>query len=146
MTNIKILFILATYSMIQMNAQADTWFEKNLKHDGLYKIMLPDHYHPAQENNCMEPSELDIKSGFIHASFGHQVGNTIEKFFKEAPFIFIAELNINALIEAGITIKIEQNKPGGAAYPHLYNAWKIPYCAVCKVFDYKNKATLPGND
>lgn len=102
-----------------------------IKNEVLYKIcLLKDFDGKAKE---IKESELDKKSGFIHLSFGYQVQNTINKFFKDTNFI-LAEIDTNKL--NGI-LKIESNKKGGQKYPHLYDLKSITKDSIINLIEYK---------
>lgn len=102
------------------NPEVKSYME--IKNQALYKIFSPEDFN--EKTKEINLSKLDKKSGFIHLSFGHQVENTINKFFKDTDFI-LAKIDSNELEENGSVLKIEANKNGGDKYPHLYNLKSI---------------------
>jgi len=113
------------------------WFDTDIKKDALYKIVIPEDYNATTTDNCIKLSERDKTSGFMHVSYGHQAKRTIEKFFGSEPIVLLLELDKDILSQRGITVKDEQNKPGGDLFPHVYGTNKIPLAAVKNVVTYK---------
>lgn len=114
----------------------------SLVDSSLYKIVPVQHFDQANRDNCVKPLSLDQKSGFIHASFGTQVPGVLRKFFGDAKELILLELNQEVLQENGTVIRVEENKPGGTKYPHLYGAQKIPMTVVKRII----KATRGSDD
>jgi|GEM_PF-3692397 len=103
----------------------------------VYKIVDADDFDEGNENDCIKLSELDLKSGFIHASCDSQINSILKKFFTGKGSVLALELDLDVLKNAGIKLVMECNKPGGKVYPHLYGAQKIPLNAVKNKFEYK---------
>jgi len=122
--------------ILEKNNKNQNWFETNLKADALYKIVVSGDYDKNQEEDCIKPSQLDLQSGFIHASYGRQSQATVEKFFKDAPKVLLIELDKNVLQQEGFDVKDEQNKPGGTFYPHIYKVKHLPQKAIRMVLEY----------
>ena len=112
------------------------WFKKNIKLNGLYKIVVPSDYNSLQEINCIKPSFFDIQSGFIHMSYGHQAQNTIEKFFSSNEKILLIELDKRTLEQNNFTVRDEQNTPDGAFYPHIYEVNFIPKKCILTILEF----------
>lgn len=100
-----------------------------------YKIIPVSHFDKDNLENCVKPLELDIRSGFIHFSYKHQVDGVLQKFFNNFEQIIILEIDPEILQENGSELKVEANKPGGEKYPHLYGSRKIPMAVVKKVIE-----------
>lgn len=116
--------------------------ENNLLQDAFYKIVEEKDFDKNNLQDCLKPSALDIKSGFMHLSFGSQVMGTLQKFFSETKGLLVLEIDVKALCKNGIELKVEANKPEGPKYPHLYARYglaKIPVSAVKKVFDFSGR-------
>lgn len=111
-----------------------------VKHGALYKLVLPNCFDKTKTDDCVVLSDLDRQSGFIHASYGHQVTRILDKFFASATEMLALELNDAVLTEHGIQIKPEANKPGGDVFPHLYGVQKIPVAAVKEIKTLKKNA------
>ena len=94
--------------------------EIHLKEASLYKIVSPKDFVGTNEKNCIKTSQLDQESQFMHAAYGKQVKNIVNKFFKNEKILFLLELDLDELKKNGITLKPEANKPGGEIFPHLY--------------------------
>lgn len=103
----------------------------------VYKIALVSDFDQSNELDCVKLSELDLKSGFIHASCKNQIESTLKKFFKGQPKVLALELDLEALQESGIRLVAECNKAGGRVFPHLYGEKKIPLKAVKNVIEYQ---------
>lgn len=112
----------------------------NLKHNALYKLVLPGSFDRAKGDDCVVLTDLDRQSGFIHASYGHQVARILGKFFADAHEVVALELDVTELIAHGIQVKPEANKPGGDIFPHLYGVQKIPVIGVKDVKVLKKNA------
>ena len=99
----------------------------------LYKIIPTSHFDKNNTEDCVKPLELDVKTGFMHLAFKHQIANILQKFFKEEHDLLILEIDPNILEQHGSELRIEANKPGGEKFPHLYGAQKIPHTAIKKI-------------
>ena len=79
----------------------------------------PNHIYKVIPNTYLKPEGLsllprDQQSGFIHATFGTQVRNIIERFFADvSPSCDFANIDSVILHSHGIEVLIESNKPGG---------------------------------
>ena len=92
----------------------------------LFKILTPDEWEVLQRQGYFEGSPLDLKDGFIHASFDDQYQRTLDKFFKHTRPVILVK-NDSGLLKAAI-LKIEANRLGGDEYPHVYS--NIPLEAI----------------
>lgn len=59
------------------------------------------------------------KSGFVHCAKESQYPKIKDKFFKDQRPLILLLIDVKRLPE-GI-LKIEENRPGGDEYPHLYS-------------------------
>jgi uncharacterized protein (DUF952 family) len=105
----------------------------NLNKNSIYKIIPVQNYDPQNTDDCIKLMPLDIESGFIHASFGNQIENILQKFFKGKKQALLIELDTCILNQHGLDIRREQNKPNGDFFPHIYGAQQIPAHAILKV-------------
>lgn len=111
------------------------------RNESIYKIIIPQAFNPSQIDNCVQLSQADKQDNFIHAALGSQIPHILEKFFKEAPTVLALELDQEALKNAGITVRKEQNKVDGTYFPHLYGMQKIPVSCIKTVFELAKKET-----
>ncbi len=128
----SITVILTIILLIQ---QKTNKLDSQIKNNALYKIVTPEYIDI--NNKEIKRLPLDIKSGFIHFSFGHQVKGVINKFFKEKEVI-VVKIDIDILKEKGGILKIKSNHEGGTKYPHLYELEKIPSEAIKNIIILKN--------
>ena len=110
----------------------------NCMSETFYKIIPVSYFDKDNLENCTKPIELDIKSGFMHFSYKHQVNGVLQKFFNKFEQnnfvqIIILEIDPEVLQKNGSELRVEANKPGGEKYPHLYGSQKIPIKAVKKI-------------
>lgn len=109
------------------------FLKKRLSSSFLYKIVPVSDFNATDEQNCIQLSFLDKQSGFMHTSYGWQISDILEKFFKNIDQVLILKLNVYQLKKSGTTVRPEANKLGGTIYPHLYGSQKIPLAAVEQV-------------
>ncbi len=105
----------------------------------IYKIIPAQDFKPNETLDCIKISPLDLKSGFMHTSFGNQVENTLKKFFQNIPYILILEIDPKILIDNGSELRVEQNNGTGDFYPHFYGTQKIPSAAILKIIRVKKQ-------
>jgi len=110
-----------------------------LKPEGLYKITPTDSFDASHLDNCIKLSSLDRNSQFIHASYGTQVLQTLNKFFQESKDILIVEFDKTSLKDINSTLKNEQNKPDGEFFPHIYGTQKIPLSTIKTIIEINNR-------
>jgi len=101
--------------------------------EAVYKIVSESHFFVNEEENCVKLSDIDIKSGFIHLSYGYQAINTVQKFFDDSNKVLLLEINLEILQKNMAVLQVEANKPGGNKFPHLYGIVKIPKAAIKKI-------------
>lgn len=106
--------------------------------DAIYKIVWEKDFNIKALDHCVALSELDETSGFMHVSFGRQVHNTVNKFFQGQGRVVVLEVDVDELALNGTHLRVESNKPGGEAYPHLYGTQKIPLSAIKRVLLCQN--------
>lgn len=102
----------------------------NLKPEAIYKIVPPASYNPSQPQNSVTLTDLDKKDGFIHASLGTQAHAILQKFFKGQKRVVLLELDTTVLKHHGLDVRLEQNKPAGTFFPHIYGTQQIPAAAI----------------
>ena len=129
------LIVIIGFIIIKRNTclKQNVSLEQGLEAQRIYKLVPPQDYNPAISDNCVTLTKTDRETGFIHLSFGKQVAKILEKFFKEQDIMVALELDVKALTYQVNEVKVEQNKPGGDFYPHLYGDQQIPTRAVKKV-------------
>lgn len=140
-----IIFILVTITLIatiilifkQKSQKSSNKFYSQIIDNSLYKTVTPPYINI--NNKKIKRMPIDINSGFIHLSFGHQLKRVIDKFFKNEKEIIVIELNIDIIKEKGGILKIESNHKGGTKFPHLYEMKKIPAEAFKKIIIFNNK-------
>jgi uncharacterized protein (DUF952 family) len=103
--------------------------------ESTYKIVTPEDFDPTHIDSCIKLSTLDLESHFIHAALGEQVPHILDKFFKDKTAVLLLELNQDALNNANLTLRKEQNKPDGQYFPHLYGPQKLPVSVIKTVAD-----------
>ena len=113
-------------------------FKSPLKKEAIYKIALKSDFNAENKADSIQLSALDENSGFMHASYGNQVKNTIEKFFKKSDEILVFELDLEALEKNGTILKPERNRPKGEIFPHFYGTQKISLKAIKNVIKLGN--------
>jgi uncharacterized protein (DUF952 family) len=113
----------------------------NLDPNKCYKILEYKYYNPDNKQNPVTILPIDIESGFIHMSFGSQVENTLNKFFKEIDKVIILEIDPNLLKQNGSQVIVEQNNNIGNYYPHIYGKQEINNNAIANII----YATKDGN-
>jgi uncharacterized protein (DUF952 family) len=111
-----------------------------LNTEALYKIVTPASYNPLRTDDCVMLTELDKKDGFIHTSLGTQANAILQKFFKGQGHVLLLELDKTVLHQRGLIVRLEQNKPGGTFFPHIYGNQQIPQSAVKNVLHAHERA------
>lgn len=107
----------------------------------LYKIVLPGGFTSGREADSVTLLPIDRDSGYIHAAKGgEQVDKVLSNFFGEVPNVVILELDSQVLHNSGLEVRMEQNKPGGTFYPHIYGQLAIPAAAVARVISGTKQA------
>lgn len=135
---ISILLLVAYFIYKQKNKISVS----NLSPDKIYKITPISKFDINNKSNCLELSDLDIKSGFIHASKGPQVLKILNRFFANETEVYLLELDQDKLKENSFDIRIEQNKKGGDYFPHIYSENKnFPLEVVEKIFKVEKEAS-----
>jgi uncharacterized protein (DUF952 family) len=111
-----------------------------LNPEAIYKIVPPAGYNPSRANDCVTLVDLDKKDGFIHTSLGTQAQAILQKFFKGQGHIVLLELDKTVLQQHGLEVRLEQNKPGGTFFPHIYGNQQIPQSAIKAVVHAREQA------
>jgi uncharacterized protein (DUF952 family) len=125
-----LIFLVFLFSGCTMSQQTQE-ISKILLPGEIYKIVLPEDFNQS----VIKPTALGKSSGFIHAAHGYsQVIKVLSRFFDAQSKVLILELNQDELKNKNFEIRMEQNKPGGDTYPHIYGQGDIPGCVVKKVF------------
>jgi uncharacterized protein (DUF952 family) len=103
--------------------------------NGIYKIVPISDFNKKTKQITL--SKLDNESAFIHASKGSQLEKIIGSFFNDFSELYILQLDENILKQNFLEIRMEQNKPNGSFYPHIYgNNKQIPAQAIKKIFKF----------
>ena len=119
---------------IQDKIKKETYAKSlNLDPNKCYKILEYKYYNPDNKQNPVTILPIDIESGFIHMSFGSQVENTLNKFFKEIDKVIILEIDPNLLKQNGSQVIVEQNNNIGNYYPHIYGKQEILSNAITNI-------------
>ena len=111
------------------------YLDSVLKKEAIYKIITLDAFAPAHIDDCVKLSSVDKQDNFIHAALGLQVPHILEKFFKNTPSVLLLEFDQEALKNANLMIRKEQNKVDGTYFPHLYGTQKIPIVCVKTIIE-----------
>lgn len=101
--------------------------------DTLYKIVKPEEYITQDDGVYLTATSLDLSSGFLHLSWGHQVIKTLQSFFRSADEVWVLELDKSVIVQAGGDIRLESSKPGGDVFPHAYGIPGIPTQAITTI-------------
>lgn len=97
----------------------------DLDPDGLYHLATPAEWERYQAAGAIDPASL-VAEGFVHCSWGRQVGGTVAKHFDGVDALLALRLDPGALGEAAL---VEEDSYGsGQAFPHAYGP--IPAAAV----------------
>jgi uncharacterized protein (DUF952 family) len=111
-----------------------------LNPEAIYKIVVPASYNPSRTHDCVILTDLDKKDGIIHTSLGTQAHTILQKFFKKHGEVVLLELDRTVLQQHGLAVRLEQNKPGGTFFPHIYGNQQIPQAAVRAVVHAREQA------
>ncbi len=84
----------------------------------LYKIFTKDQYATFKDAQTFTGNPMDIESGFVHLSYGHQLDGIIKKFFSEHTKVVIGEVDPEQLDP--LKLRVESNPGGKTKYPHYY--------------------------
>jgi glutathione S-transferase len=67
--------------------------------------------------------------GFLHASHGHQIGATYERFYADAGPVRLLSIDPARLASAGLRVAEEPAPESGELFPHIYGG-PLPCTAV----------------
>lgn len=84
----------------------------------VYKLLTQDEWDIFEMEKIFNGSEADLRDGFIHLSYAHQVQGTAEKHFAGRGMLQLLALDSQAFGEA---LRDETSR-GGMLFPHLYRA------------------------
>lgn len=91
----------------------------------LYHLATEAEWEAYQADGAIVPASLETE-GFVHCSWGHQVGGTVTKHFAHVTGLLALRLDRGALGEVRF---VEEDSYGsGQAFPHVYGP--IPSAAV----------------
>ncbi len=79
----------------------------------VYKVLREDEWASFQDHGFFAGSEQDLKDGFIHLTYGHQLNHVISNYFSSESVVYISAFKRS---DFGRNLIEEQ------MYPHLYNA------------------------
>lgn len=82
----------------------------------IYKVLRPEEWALLDVDNFSTGSPVDIKDGFIHFSTAAQLRETVDKHFKQADDLILAQL-IHTQLGAGVKWELSR---GGQLFAHLY--------------------------
>src|SRR5690606_27098222 len=82
----------------------------------VYKVFLPEQFTHLQTYGSFDGSPDDLRDGFVHLSFAHQLHKTITKHFAHYSELVIAEFQVAAL---GAALRLEPSRDG-QLFPHLH--------------------------
>lgn len=92
---------------------------------GIYHLATAAEWAGYQQAGSIEPASLGSE-GFVHCSYGHQVGGTVAKHFAGVPGLLALHLDVTDL--APVSLVIEDSYGSGQEFPHAYGP--IPVQAV----------------
>jgi uncharacterized protein (DUF952 family) len=90
----------------------------------IYKICEASAWREAERKGVFEGAAIDLKDGYIHFSFAHQVAETAGKHFAGQRDLLLIAVEAEALGAA----LLREPARGGALFPHLYGP--LPMAAV----------------
>jgi len=82
----------------------------------IYKVLRPEEWEMLEAGKLSTGSPVDVKDGYIHFSTSRQLRETVEKHFKDAGELFLAQLDYTQL---GTALIWEPSR-GGQLFAHLY--------------------------
>jgi uncharacterized protein (DUF952 family) len=82
----------------------------------MYKILPRNEWDAFVASGSFLGSAVDLKDGYIHFSYRHQVNETAAKYFTGQPDLMIVAVEAADL---GSSLKNEPSR-GGDLFPHLY--------------------------
>jgi len=82
----------------------------------IYKVLRPEEWMRLDAGKLDAGSPVDEKDGYIHFSTARQLRETVDKHFKDAEDLILAQLNFETLGEA----LIWEPSRGGQLFAHLY--------------------------
>jgi uncharacterized protein (DUF952 family) len=91
----------------------------------LYHLALAADWAGAAEAGEYRVSGLGMtleEEGFIHCSLPHQVQRTADRFYRGRPDMLLLTIDPDRLTAP---LRLESNRPGGEAYPHLYGPLNV---------------------
>ena len=101
--------------------------EPGLDDDGLYHLATEVEWADHETAGTIRPPSLDAE-GFVHCSWGRQVGGTVDRHFAGVTGLLALRLDPGAL---GAPLVEEDTAGAGQPFPHVYGA--IPTSAVVEV-------------
>ena len=85
----------------------------------IYKILTENEWEQLNQNQKFLGSPLDLKDGYIHASFEEQKLIILEKYFSEITPVYL--LKIDPLkLGSDCLVKHEKSVTSQETYPHIY--------------------------
>lgn len=86
-----------------------------------YKILTGAQYEALRAAHVYKGSPVDLRDGFIHLSFSHQVAETARKHFSGQDDLWLLEIDSCAL---GESLRLEPSR-GGDLFPHLFRPLRL---------------------
>ncbi len=84
----------------------------------IYKVLTKSEWEGMQRDGSFAGSALDQRDKFIHCSHADQWPGVVERYFKDIRPLYLLRIDVSLLPKD--LLKVENNRPGGDEYPHLY--------------------------
>jgi glutathione S-transferase len=98
----------------------------------IYHLALADEWRQARAEGVYRRSTRGLaleQVGFLHASHGHQIGATYERFYADAGPVRLLSIDPARLASAGLMVAEEPAPESGELFPHIYGG-PLPCTAV----------------
>jgi len=89
----------------------------DLQPDALYHLASAEEWADYHGRGTIDPPSIAAE-GFVHCSYGRQVGGTVSKHFAGVTGLLALELDPTAL--GGVELVDEDSYGSGQAFPHAY--------------------------
>ncbi len=87
----------------------------------IYKIFRQDEWQELHEKGETRGAPIDLADGYVHFSTAEQAAETAEKYFSGIDGLMLLAVDADKCAE----LKWEPSR-GGALFPHLYRALRLP--------------------
>lgn len=92
----------------------------------IYKILTPEEWAVLRRDEQSSGSDLDQTDGFIHFSTTAQLQGTLDRHYKDAGTLVLAEIPLSALQQRDLRWEPARD---GSLFPHLYKALSLSVIA-----------------